>query len=607
MNKAPSARINYIYVLLLGILVILIILFSKSIWIAIVLGLASVGILGAVVIGHLKSARTSSLINRLYEKEKSRDFSLARQLLADILQDTSGTKSLQKKAAEHISKKFRVNKFSVFFRYRDKYEAKIFLNINPKFLNKPRVDRVRFRLREVPGTGKILNDDRISKLFLKEKAIEEFKSPSVFIYSWERSRSVIIISDDTEGHFPEALGNDEFNRVLWPSLDELIRQNEKRKQTDLELKKLKDDYARSKRDLMNAGKEINRRTSELNSFVDISGDLYSILDENQLFAALKNIIGSQIGASKVEVLYPTGEGKYIVDRVSGDTDAEYESMALDADSELFELVLKKPKPLLLPIAASVLGAENGFLKSAIREGFQIISRLGVGNEVGCLLLIGDKKNKSQYDDSELNFISVITNIASLSLANIRQFATIEKLSYTDSMTGIFNYRYFYKRLGEEILRAKRYNRELSLVILDIDNFKLFNDNYGHQTGDMVLRSTAELVTRAIRSIDIVSRYGGEEFCIVMPDTSETNGRIFIDRLRNEIADFKFKSRTITEEISITVSVGCSIFPYHATTPDRLIYCADMALLKAKSLGRNRSIMYQSDITESEASPRGGKL
>jgi diguanylate cyclase (GGDEF)-like protein len=563
--------------------------------------------MGAMATAHVKSTRTRSLINRLYEKEVNREFSVAPQLLSDILKDTSGTKSLQKKAAEHIFKKFHVDRFSIFFRYKDRYEAKVFYNVNPKLMNKPRVNKLHLVLKEVPGTGKIVSDDRIGKLFLKEKEIEEFKSPSIFIFNWERSRSVIILSDDAEGHFIEVLRNDEFNRVLWPSLDELIRRNEKRRQVDQELKKLKNDYTKSKRDLVVAGKEVNKRTSELKSFVDISGDLYSILDEDQLFEALKNIMGNQIGASKVEVLYPSGEGKYIVDRIPGDAEPEKEPMILETDSEFFDLLSRKSKPLLLPLAASVLKDENGFLKSAIKGGFQIVSPLGVGNEIGCLLLIGEKTDKRQYDDSELNLISVITNIASLSLANIRQFATIERLSYTDSMTGIFNYRYFYKRLDEEILRAKRYDRELSLVILDIDNFKLFNDNYGHQTGDMVLKSIAELITRAIRSIDIVSRYGGEEFCIVMPDTSEKNGLVFIDRLRNEIADFKFKSRTITEEISITVSVGCSVFPHHATTPDRLIYCADMALLKAKSLGRNKSIMYQSDIIESETSPSGGKI
>ncbi|UCE66446.1 MAG: diguanylate cyclase [Candidatus Zixiibacteriota bacterium] len=607
MNKAQFAKINYIYVLLLSALVILIILFSKSIWIAFILGLATLGIMGTIVVGHLKLTRASSLIDRLYEKEKKRDFSIAPQLLGDILRDSPGTKSLQKKAAEHLSMRFQMIKLAVFFRYKNSYEVKIFYNINPKLINRPRIERLRHILKEVPGSGKILKDDSIGRLLLNEKALEEFNSPSVFVYNWGRSRSVIIICDDPHRHFASVLSDDEFNRILWPSLDELIRLNDRGKKIDLELKKLKNDYSRSKRDLVNAGKEVNRRSSELNSFVDISSDLYSILDENQLFSTLRTIISSQIGASGVEMLYPTGEGRYIIDRISEDVDSGYDSMVLEADSELYEMILKKSKPLLLPLAASVLKAEDRFLKPAIKRGFQLISPLGIGNEVGCLLLIGEKRNKNQYDDSDINFISVITNIASLSLANIRQFATIERLSYTDSMTGIFNYRYFYKRLGEEILRAKRYNRELSLVILDIDNFKLFNDNYGHQTGDMVLKSTAELITKAIRSIDIVSRYGGEEFCIIMPDTGKNSGRVFIERLRNEIAEFKFKSRTIAEEMSITVSVGGSVFPHHATTPDRLIYCADMALLKAKSLGRNKAIMFESDLAESESLLREDEL
>ncbi len=598
MSKSRSAGISYIYALLLVILLVLIVLFSKSVWLALVLGFAIVGILGVVVIGHLKLIRISSAINHLYEKERNRDFSIAPQLLGDILGDSARAVSFQKKAAEHISTRFRLDKLAVFFRNKDSYEVKIYCNINPKVLHRPGAEKIRQALKEVPEKGKIV-ENRIGRLFLKQKTLEEFNSPSVFIYSWGRSRSVIVVCDDSEGLFAEAFGDEEFNLVMWPSLDRLIGINEKAKQKDLELRKMKSDFSRSKRDLADAGKEINRRTSELNSFVDISTDLYSIFDEQQLFSTLRKIIDSKVGASRIEILYPTGEGRYVIDRISGNEGSEYDDMVLETDSEFFGLMLKNPRPLLLPLAASVLKEENGFLKPAIKSGFQVISPLGIGNEVGCLLLIGEKKNKNPYDDSDINFISVIANIASLALANVRQFATIEKLSYTDSMTGIFNYRYFYKRLGEEILRAKRYNRELSLVILDIDNFKLFNDNYGHQTGDMVLKSTAELITRAIRSIDIVSRYGGEEFCIIMPDTGEKSGRIFIERLRNEIAEFRFQSRTITEDMSITVSVGCSVFPLHATTPDRLIYCADMALLKAKSLGRNKAIMFQSDLTERE--------
>jgi diguanylate cyclase (GGDEF)-like protein len=607
MNQARAAKINFVYVTALAVLIVLVILLADSFWIAAVFGLALASIMCAVILGHLKLLRVNSLINNLYENEKNHNFSLASKLLGDILKDASGTRSFRKKAAELISGRFRAEKLAVFFKYKSGYEVKMFYNIHPRAINRPGVDKIRKLVKEIPAKGKMLTDEKIGRQFINEKTLEEFKSFIMFAYNWGKSRSVIVICDDPEGHFSEAFGDNEFNRILWPSLDDILKHNEKAKQKEMELKNIKGDFSRLKRDLADAGRMINRRTSELNAFVDISADLYSILDEGQLFSALKDIITNQIGAEKVEILYPTGEGKYIVDESSEELIKGDRALVLDTDSEFFELLMKKPKPLLLPLAASVLKAGNGFLKSAISSGFQIISPLGSGDEIGCLLLIGEKKEGGQYDDTDINSVSVITNIASLSLANIRQFATIEKLSYTDSMTGIFNYRYFYKRLGEEILRAKRYDRELSLVILDIDNFKIFNDNYGHQTGDTVLKSIADLITKAIRSIDIVSRYGGEEFCIIMPDTGEKSGRIFIDRLRKEIAEFSFRSGSVPEGISITVSVGCSVFPHHATTPDRLIYCADMALLKAKALGRNRAIMYQSNLAESEFQLREGEL
>ena len=140
---------------------------------------------------------------------------------------------------------------------------------------------------------------------------------------------------------------------------------------------------------------------------------------------------------------------------------------------------------------------------------------------------------------------------------------------------------------------------LALVIFDIDNFKTFNDTYGHQAGDEVLKNLARLVTKSVRAIDIVSRYGGEEFCIIMPDTGFANCLIFIERLRKMIERHKFTSKLVDEGYSITVSTGGAVYPIDSQTPDRLIYCADMALLKAKSDGRNRSMMFNSLLLDDE--------
>jgi diguanylate cyclase (GGDEF)-like protein len=214
--------------------------------------------------------------------------------------------------------------------------------------------------------------------------------------------------------------------------------------------------------------------------------------------------------------------------------------------------------VLLPLAGTGLKSDEPFLSAAIRAGFQVASAIKTNDQTAFILLLGEKRDKSQYSNLDLDFLSVISNIASLSMENIHQYSTIEKLSYTDSMTGVFNYRYFYKRLSEEILRAKRYERELALVILDIDNFKLFNDNYGHQAGDEVLKQLSELITRTIRSIDVVSRYGGEEFCIICgfrsPSTSSNQGFL------REAAASQFQSGAPSSRSMPRLPIGSYIAP-----------------------------------------------
>jgi diguanylate cyclase (GGDEF)-like protein len=159
------------------------------------------------------------------------------------------------------------------------------------------------------------------------------------------------------------------------------------------------------------------------------------------------------------------------------------------------------------------------------------------------------------------------------------------------MTRLYNYRYFYKRLNEEILRAGRFNRYLALAIFDNGHFKQFKDTYGHQAGDDILRQLGGLLLASVRTIDIVSRYGGEEFCIIMPETDEASCRSFMERVRKQIADHEFSNRYAERKHRIMLSGGGAIYPSDARRCDRLIYCADMALLDAKKAGRNCSRMY----------------
>lgn len=176
------------------------------------------------------------------------------------------------------------------------------------------------------------------------------------------------------------------------------------------------------------------------------------------------------------------------------------------------------------------------------------------------------------------------------MANAESFEAVESLSFTDNLTGLLNQRYFMRRLDEEVDRAQRYKRSLALIIFDLDELKSINDRYGHQAGDQVLRQMGEMLGHSIRSIDVAARYGGDEFCIIMPESDRATCARFMHRLQQKIAGSRFRLDQLDKEVSCTVSLGGAIYPDHAESAEQLIYSADMALLKAKESGRNRALV-----------------
>lgn len=176
--------------------------------------------------------------------------------------------------------------------------------------------------------------------------------------------------------------------------------------------------------------------------------------------------------------------------------------------------------------------------------------------------------------------------------NAESFERIEELSYTDNLTGLANQRYFLKRLDEEISRAERYGRHLAFILFDLDELKVVNDTYGHLAGDDILRQLGDILRASIRSIDIVARYGGDEFCVIMPEADRDTCRRFMRRLQATIAGNDFLIDHVDGTTRCTVSLGGSIFPDHGKDSRGLIHAADMALLRAKESGRNCSLVFE---------------
>jgi diguanylate cyclase (GGDEF)-like protein len=173
------------------------------------------------------------------------------------------------------------------------------------------------------------------------------------------------------------------------------------------------------------------------------------------------------------------------------------------------------------------------------------------------------------------------------LKGVREKDYYKELSITDGLTQLYNHRYFHELLERVITRARRYPQPVSLLILDIDDFKKYNDAHGHLAGDELLMKVAAVLSREAREADLVARYGGEEFGIILPETGKEGASILARRLRRIIEETKFEKEEVMPRGCLTVSIGIATYPEDAQSREELIRKADEALYEAKDLGKNR--------------------
>jgi two-component system, cell cycle response regulator len=194
----------------------------------------------------------------------------------------------------------------------------------------------------------------------------------------------------------------------------------------------------------------------------------------------------------------------------------------------------------------------------------------------------------------------VTKPVEASVLNIRikraiEYAHTKRLANTDSLTGLYNRRSFQERLEQEVDRAMRYHRPLSLIMIDVDHFKRYNDTHGHLQGDRILVEVSHALKTLSRASDIVARYGGEEFALILPETDKVNAEIFGRRLREYVEQQPFPGAEHLPTNALTISVGIASYT-PPDTKEALIEAADIALYYAKREGRNCVVVWQRSMT-----------
>jgi diguanylate cyclase (GGDEF)-like protein len=216
-----------------------------------------------------------------------------------------------------------------------------------------------------------------------------------------------------------------------------------------------------------------------------------------------------------------------------------------------------------------------------------------GRKVG-VLNVTDKTGGRPFDDIDLSLLEIIGPQMAVALerAEWQERANeFQLMSITDSLTGMPNRRYLEERLAEELNRSKRYDFPMSFLMIDIDDFKAYNDKNGHQAGDLAIQITGHCLKAALRAADVASRYGGEEFCILLPQTGMAEAGAIADRIRQRVSNTHYPHGKTQPLGRVTISVGVSTFSQMVSTSETIIAAADRALYQAKSLGKNRVEFY----------------
>jgi diguanylate cyclase (GGDEF)-like protein len=364
-------------------------------------------------------------------------------------------------------------------------------------------------------------------------------------------------------------------------------------QTDLELERIDEEKniisveTELTRQLNSSLREKLQRYTALKSLTEILSASFS---QNEVTSLIADEAFRIIGKSNVGLLYLVDQEKQKLNLAKRKITPPYQEI-IHKQGDLFDSwVFRRHAPLLVQDTKKDFRFSLESIQEKDKRNVRSLIAAPLISEnklLGILRL--DCTLPNTYDTDDLRLLDIISSLAAATLRNTQLYRETQRLGITDGLTELFVHRYFQQRFDEEISRALWTKSEFSFMMLDIDDFKTYNDKYGHIAGDIVLKKIARLISSSCNPGDIVARYGGEEFALLLVDTPKQRAAQVAELIRERIEAEKFILRHQTTEVRI--SAGVAAFPEDSKIKENLIQKADQALYKAKSSGKNKVCIF----------------
>lgn len=271
------------------------------------------------------------------------------------------------------------------------------------------------------------------------------------------------------------------------------------------------------------------------------------------------------------------------------------NISVEETPGILSLSIKERKPYIVEDARADSRVEPPIINELKLKSFAVIP-IVVKNEPLGALIVSQSNLKRKIIEEDFAPLLLFANQAGIAIENAKLHKETKELTRIDELTQVYNKREFQRRLPEDIELTRRYAHFLSLAMLDIDDFKHYNDTNGHLAGDMVLKQLSQILIGNLRRTDVPFRYGGEEFAVILPATSREGALIILEKVRKEVENFSFEYREKQPVGKVTVSIGIATYPVDTKNAQDLVNCADKALYRAKATGKNRTCLYK-DLAE----------